>query len=298
LLRARSNNHGNVVRLPTARLVGDAGSGDGSKALQRFALKQSPLTYVSAPTPSGVESTLKTFVNDIEWHEAPTIYGLQPTDRNYQSKRSDEEVTSIIFGNGKQGARLPTGLENVRAQYRQGIGKAANVAERKISMLAAGPLHVKEVINPRRASGGASSETRDQARRNTPLAVLALDRLVSTSDYADFARTFGGVGKAYSIRLSDGVRELVHVTIAGAEDAPIEADSDVLRNLRVALNQFGDPAMPVSVAVRERCCSRISAGVRLKPDYVWERSRRRFARSCWKRSASRRAIWVRMSSRE
>jgi len=247
------------------------GSGDGSKTLQQFALKQPPLTYVSEPTPSGVESTLKIFVNDVEWHEAKTIFGLEPTARQFVTTRSDAEVTTAIFGNGKQGARLPTGLENVRAKYRQGLGKAGNVAEGKITLLAARPLSVKEVNNPRKASGGADPETRDQARRNAPLAVLALDRLVSTSDYADFARAFGGVGKAFSVRLSDGIRELVHVTIAGAGDAPIAADSDVLRNLREAFSQFGDPALPTSVAVRELVLLVISAGVRLLPDHVWEK---------------------------
>ena len=29
----------------------------------------------------------------------------------------------------------------------------------------------------------------------SPLAVMALDRLVSTPDYAYFSRTFGGIGK-------------------------------------------------------------------------------------------------------
>ncbi|HBB87617.1 MAG TPA: putative baseplate assembly protein [Blastocatellia bacterium] len=247
------------------------GSGDGSKTLQQFALKQSPLTYVSAPTPSGVESTLKVFVDDVEWHEAETIFGLQPTARRFVTTRSDSEVTTVIFGNGKQGARLPTGLENIRAKFRQGLGRAGNVAEGKITLLAARPLSVKDVNNPRKASGGADPETRDQARRNAPLAVLALDRLVSTSDYADLTRTFGGVGKAFSVRLSDGSRELVHVTIAGADDIPIAPDSDVLRNLRLALVQFGDPALPVSVAVRELQLLVISAGVRLLPDYVWEK---------------------------
>lgn len=247
------------------------GNGDGAKSLQQFALKQPPLTYVSAPTPSGVESTLKVFVDDVEWHETESIFGLQPDARRFVTTRSDAEVTSVIFGNGKQGARLPTGIENVRARYRQGLGKAGNVAEGKINQLAARPLSVKEVINPRRASGGADPETRDQARRNAPLAVLALDRLVSTSDYADFARTFGGVGKAFSARLSDGLREVVHVTIAGADDIPIAPDSDVLRNLRVALSQFGDPALPVSVAMRELKLLVISAGVKLLPDFVWEK---------------------------
>lgn len=247
------------------------GSGDGSKSLQQFALKQPPLTYVSAPTPSGVESTLKMFVNDVEWHEAESIFGLSSTERRFVTTRNDAEVTTAIFGNGKQGARLPTGTENIRAQYRQSIGKGGNVAAGKITLLASRPLNVKEVNNPQRASGGADAETRDQARKNAPVAVLALDRLVSTSDYADFARTFGGVGKAYSIRLSDGIRELVHVTIAGFGDAPVDEGSDLLRNLRRALTDFGDPALPVAVAVRELLLLVVSAKVRLLPDYVWEK---------------------------
>lgn len=247
------------------------GSGDGSKPLQQFALKQPPLTYVSAPTASGVDSTLKMFVNDVEWHEAESIFGLSSTERRFVTTRSDAEVTTAIFGNGKQGARLPTGTENIRAQYRQGIGKGGNVAAGKITLLASRPLHVKEVNNPQRASGGADAETRDQARKNAPVAVLALDRLVSTSDYADFARTFGGVGKAYSIRLSNGIRELVHVTIAGFADAPIDEGSDLLRNLRRALTDFGDPALPVAVAVRELLLLVVSAKVSLLPDYVWEK---------------------------
>jgi hypothetical protein len=247
------------------------GSGDGSKPLQQFALKQSPLTYVSAPTPAGVESTLKIFVDDVEWHEADSIFGLRSTDRRFVTKRSDAEVTTAVFGNGKQGARLATGIENIRAQYRQGIGKPGNVAEGKITLLAARPLSVKEVINPQRATGGADPESRDQARKNTPLAVLALGRLVSTRDYGDFSRTFGGVGKAFAARLSDGQSEIVHVTIAGAGDAPIDETSDLLRNLRLALTQFGDPAMPVRVAVRELRLLVVAAGVRLLPDYVWEK---------------------------
>jgi hypothetical protein len=73
------------------------------------------------------------------------------------------------------------------------------------------------------------------------------------------------------MRLSDGRRQLVHVTIAGAGDAPIADDSDLLRNLRLSLAQFGDSALPVNVAVRELMMLVISAGVQLLPDYVWEK---------------------------
>jgi hypothetical protein len=122
------------------------------------------------------------------------------------------------------------------------------------------------VINPLGASGGADPETRDQARRNVPLAVLALDRLVSVADYADFARTFGGVGKASSVKLGNQVR----VTIAGADDAPTDTTSDLYRNLLQAMQSYGDPSLSLGLDVRELLALTLSAKVGLAPDYVWE----------------------------
>ena len=176
----------------------------------------------------------------------------------------------MVFGNGEHGARLPTGPENVKATYRNGIGKPGNVKAGQISLLNTRPLGVKEVINPIRASGGADKEARDQARRNAPLAVMALDRLVSTPDYADFSRTFGGIGKAAAARLSNGRQQMVHVTIAGVDDIPIDATSDLYRNLYDALHRYGDPYLPIRLAVRERLALVVSAGIRVDPDYQWE----------------------------
>jgi predicted phage baseplate assembly protein len=126
------------------------------------------------------------------------------------------------------------------------------------------------VINPLRSSGGADHDTRDQARRNAPLAVMALDRLISVRDYADFARTFAGIGKASAARLSDGHTLLVHVTIAGKDDIPIDSNSDLYRNLVAALEQFGDPHQPLRVALRRLKLLVISAGIKVLPDYDWE----------------------------
>ncbi|HZS09145.1 MAG TPA: putative baseplate assembly protein [Blastocatellia bacterium] len=264
--------YANVVRATHGETRRETlGGGDGSQAMQRFALRQPPLTYVSSATPAGSESTLKIFVNDVQWHEAEMLFSLAPAHRSFITRRGDDEVTTAIFGNGRQGARLPTGAENVRAEYRQGIGKAANVRAEQITQLTARPLGVKDVINPLRASGGADREGRDQARKNAPLAVLALDRLVSTQDYADFARTFAGIGKAYATRLSDGRRQLVHLTIAGADDIPIDETSDLWQNLPMALRRFGDPGVAVTLAVRELALLIVSAKVRLLPDYLWEK---------------------------
>lgn len=246
------------------------GSGEGSQSLQAFTLKQPPLTFVSASTPSGVASTLEVRVNGARWHEAAGLAALGPQDRAYLTRTDDEGRTTLRFGNGQRGLRLPTGVENVASTYRNGLGRGGNVKAGQISLLTSKPLGVKAVVNPLRASGGADRETRDQTRGSTPLAVKALDRLVSLQDYADFARTFGGVAKASARRLSDGLRQVVHVTIAGAADIPIDATSDLFQNLGRAFAQWGDPHQPVAVGVREELVLVLSAKVRMHPDHAFD----------------------------
>lgn len=265
------NIYGNVVKATHGKTLHQVlGSGNGAKPFQSFELKQFPLTHVSASNPTGVDSTLKLYVNDLQWHEADSLAGLEANDRQFISKTNNEDNTTVIFGNGKKGARLPTGIENIRAEYRNGIGKPGNVKAEQISLLMDKPLGVKEVINPLQASGGANRETRDQARKHVPLAVKALDRLVSIQDYEDFSRIYAGIGKAHAVELSNGRQQLVHVTIAGAEDIPIEQSSDLFRNLRRALHDFGDPHQAIQLAIRELMFIVIEAGVVILPDYQWE----------------------------
>jgi hypothetical protein len=269
--RATVTIYGNVVKATQGETrLETLGAGDGSKALQAFVLKQPPLTFVPAPTVTGVESTLKVYVNDVEWHETDALARLGPQDHKFITKSGDDGTTTVIFGNGNQGARLPTGVENVKSVYRNGLGKAGNVQAEQISLLMTRPLGVKGVINPLRASGGADQERSDQIRENAPIPVLALDRLVSVQDYADFTRAFAGIAKAEARHLSDGQRELVHVTIAGADDIPIDPNSDLYRNLLISLRKFGDPDLPVLVDLRELLVLVLSAKVKLDPDHLWD----------------------------
>ncbi|MEK6321056.1 MAG: putative baseplate assembly protein [Acidobacteriota bacterium] len=262
--------YGNVVRATHGETRNEVlGSGDGSKMLQSFPLRQPPLTYLAAPTPSGAGTTLDVRVNDVRWREADNLFVLDRLDRKYVTKTDDEGKTTVIFGDGQHGARLTTGVENVKAVYRSGIGRAGNVKAEQIKLPMTKPLGVKGVINPLPASGGADRETRDQARRNAPIGVLALDRLVSVQDYAFFARTFAGIAKASARRLSDGAREVVHLTISGVGDIPIDLTSDLYRNLVAALKRFGDPLQPLQVEASERVLLVVSAQVKLLPDYLW-----------------------------
>lgn len=264
--------YGNVVRATHGESRKEVlGSGDGSQKLQAFTLRQKPLTFVSDPNPKGVDSTLAVYVNDVQWHEVDSLVGQGPTDRTFITRTEDDAVTRVIFGNGRHGARLPTGQENIRTSYRNGIGRGGNVKAEQISLLMTRPLGVQEVINPLPASGGADKEDRDQARSNAPLAVTALDRLVSVQDYADFTRTFAGIGKAAATRLAVNDRELIHVTIAGADDIPIDTTSDLYQNLMKAIRGNGDPYQPFRIDLRELLILVLSARIRILPDYIWDK---------------------------
>ena len=282
--RSTAKVYGNVIRATHGETRNEVlGSGEGSKAFQAFQLLQPPLTYLAAPVPSGTESTLAVRINDVLWSESDNLFALGPNVRKYTTNTDDDGKTSVIFGDGEHGSRLPTGIENVKAVYRQGLGKGGNVKAEQIKLPLTKPLGVKSVINPMQASGGVDKETRDQARRNVPIAVLALDRLVSVQDYADFARTFAGIAKASAQRLSEGQREIVHLTIAGAGNIPIDVTSDLYRNLVTSLGRFGDPLQPLEVESFERVLLVVSAKVSVLPEYLWEKVKANLRATLWEK---------------
>ena len=165
--------------------------------------------------------------------------------------------------------RLPTGPDNVRAAYRTGIGRGANVRAGQIATAISRPLGIRDVVNPLRASGGADPESRDDARRNIPVSLQAMGRVVSVRDYADFARTFAGISKASATLVSDGRRRVVHLTIGGVDDIEIDKTSDLYRNLCEAIVRYGNPYQPFSVESRRKLIIAGAARVRVDPDYLW-----------------------------
>ena len=239
-------NVANATHGETVREV--LGSGDGAYTDQTFTLRQPPLTYVSAAAASGAASTLEVRVNDVRWEEVPTLFDRRAADRVYITRSNDEAQTTVQFGDGVNGARLPSGVENVTATYRKGIGTAGNVAAGKLTTLLSRPLGVKEVVNPLAASGGDDRESRDDARRNAPLTVLTLDRIVSLQDYEDFARAFAGVGKALATWTWDGQSRGVFVTVAGPQGETLQPTASTYTNLLAAMRAAGDPYVPLRLA--------------------------------------------------
>lgn len=241
------------------------GSGNAGTPHQNFVLRQKPVTFVSSPdSPGGAESSLSVFVNDIRWHEVPTLYDRGPAERVFATRREDDGTSVVWFGDGLNGARVPTGEENVRAEYRKGIGLEGLVGADALSLLMSRPLNVRGVTNPLAATDAADPEPRDEARRNAPLQVMTLDRAVSLRDFEDFARGFAGVAKSLATRYNDREKPGVFVTVAGPNGAAF-TKTDVLAK---ALRTFGDPFVPIVVRPYNSVQFRLEANVTLDPDHV------------------------------
>jgi predicted phage baseplate assembly protein len=260
----------NVARATHGESVSEAlGNGDASQANQSFTLKRPPLTYVAAPTATGAESTLAVRVNDLEWEEVPSLYGAGATDQDYIVRLEDDGTTTVTFGDGVTGARLPSGGQNVTATYRTGIGLDGNVDAGSLTLLQTRPPGIRAVINPLAASGAAGPETLDGARQNAPLKVLTLDRIVSLDDYENFARAFAGIGKAQAVALWSGGRYVVHLTIAGAGGAAVDPESALYTSLLGAIDQARDPVQQVLVANYQALFFDIEASVLVdQPRYI------------------------------
>ncbi|MBI2278254.1 MAG: putative baseplate assembly protein [Dechloromonas sp.] len=247
------------------------GSGDGSRSLQRFALRQGPLTYIAAATPSGTASTLEVRVDGLLWQEAPRFTAPGPGERAYTVKVDENGNATVQFGDGIHGARLPTGSGNVEARYRVGLGAAGNVKAEQISMLLSRPPGLKAVTNPLPASGGTNAEAGDEARRNAPLRVRTLDRIVSLRDFEDFAAAFTGIGKAQAVWLWDGEQRLVHLTVAGTDGAPLDPNAALYRNLLAAIDAARPPHQPLRVSPCADLRFGLTAGLWIAPDYEAEK---------------------------
>lgn len=223
------------------------GSGDATKPFQSFALKQSPLTYTSASTPDGVRSSLRILVNDVLWREVPFFLDEAPDARVYVTRLAASGALEVQFGDGVNGARLPTGSNNVRAAYRKGTGLAGRVRRAELSQLMSKPLGLDAAINPAATQGAADPESLDDARHNAPLTVLTLGRAVSLKDYEDFANAFAGIAKAQAAWFWDGRQRVILITVAGSDGMALDPAGATLSNLRDALRRQGDPHVSFSI---------------------------------------------------
>lgn len=247
------------------------GSGDATATHQHFILRHAPLTCISSDSPSGSASTLEVRVNDVLWHEVPSFLGRGGEEHLFITRQDAGGLTHVIFGDGKNGARLPSGHDNVSATYRKGTGSGGLLKASQLTQLLSRPLGVRSVINPLATAGAQDPETMGDASKNASLTIRTLDRIVSLRDYQDFAGAFAGIGKALATWSLSGMKKCIYLTVAGSHGAPVEKESTLYRNLVSAIARRGMPGTPVTVVTYRSAFFKVTAQIRIHPDYQEEK---------------------------
>ena len=243
------------------------GNGDARLRFQTFKIPKAPLTWLlsAGATPPQVPE-LEVRVNGRLWTQVDSLYGRDATEQVYLVRQDAEDRSYIQFGDGETGARLPSGIKNVSAAWRTGIGAFGAIKTGATPSAGSKVQGLDKLHLPGPVSGGAQPEAESNAQRAAPGKVQGLGRLVSLADYESEVLAIPGVVTAAAVwDLKDGVPglslklllaagreaefEAVRATVQawqkcrGPDRFPVAVEQAFLRYLWLDVNYAGDPAL-------------------------------------------------------
>ena len=264
--------YGNLVEANQGKTEKEAvlGNGDSRQKFQTFKLPKSPLTYHNLPgeTPPEVPE-LQIYVNDRLWKRVPTLFNHKPEEEIYIVREDSNGDSWVQFGDGKTGKQLPSGLKNVIAKYRTGIG-AYGLLKPDTKVQATGRLDKLDKIHlPGIVTGGAKPESGENAREAAPGKIQSLDRLVSLQDFESETLAIPGVSKALAAwELVDNVPNVV-ITVLMETGRDLEF-SEVAKILSHYNRCRGSQRFPIDVRKGDRKYVYIAANVAFNPTFRQE----------------------------
>ena len=227
LLTPRIDVYGNLLDTTEGKTEAEVplGDGDARADFQTFALPKAPLTYLldTAAQPPQVPE-LEIRVGGVLWQRVASLFGRGRKEAIYIVRESgDGASTYVQFGDGRNGARLPSGKGNVVAHWRTGSGAHGLPAGTDKPSAAKRLPGFDDVFMLEPATGGALPENAANARRAAPATMQSLGRIVSLADFEAEALLLPGVLKANAAwQLLDGV-PLVALTVLIASGAAADA---------------------------------------------------------------------------
>jgi len=211
----------NVVQGQT---VGDnpLGSSNGAEN-QEFVLTFDPL----------IEGTLEIEVDEGSgfqtWSQQENFLNSNSQSKHYTLDITADDISTVMFGDGKQG-KIPTvGVDNIRAVYRIGADVSGNVGANTITINKAGISFINSLFNPRQSLGwtakeGSTDEDIARLKIEGPATLRTRGRAITTTDVEFLATQYEDsngsriVSRALAIEETFGVKtiELVVVGQGGA----------------------------------------------------------------------------------
>jgi hypothetical protein len=214
------------------------GSGDATIPGQSFMLAKSPVTYLA--NGATYQSTVSITIDSLPWTEVPSFYGQPANAQIFVTREDAQQNTWVDFGDGVNGARLTTGVNNVIASYRIGGGSQIPPAG-KLTVIAQNYPGLQSVVNPVPVSGGSDPDPASLLKEYAPRSVLAFGRAVSVFDYAAIAAQAPGVSMASASWAWDPVNDRAMVTVY------VAGQPNVASSVQTQLTAASDPNRPVTV---------------------------------------------------
>lgn len=214
------------------------GSGDSTQPGQSFTLSKSPVTYLASG--STYVSTIALTVNGLPWTEVQSFYNQPAEAQVFVARQDASQMTRLDFGDGVNGALLPTGTNNIIATYRYG-GGASSPPAGKLTVIAKSYPGLQSVVNPVAVAGGSDPDPATLLKQYAPRSVLTFGRAISVFDYQAIAAGAPGVSMASAVWTWDAAnqRAAVAVYVAGR--------AGVVASVQALLSASGDPNRPVTV---------------------------------------------------
>ncbi len=209
------------------------GNGDNRQKFQTFKLPKSPLTYLnsSSETPPEVPE-LNIYVNSVLWRRVSSFFGRLPDEEIYIVREDDNGDSYVQFGDGKTGKRLPSGLNNVTANYRTGIGAYGELKDGTTVQPSGKLTQLDKIQSPGPVTGGAEPESGEEAKDTAPGKIQSLNRMVSIRDFETETLGIAGVAKAKaSWRLIDNLPGvLLIVLLKTGRENEIQKVKEIISN--------------------------------------------------------------------
>jgi len=226
--------YGNLVDATQGKIedVTVLGDGDNRATFQTFPLPKAPLTYLLRPEETPPQhAELQVWVSGLQWTRVDSFFNAQPNDQVYVVREDADGKSYVQFGDGKTGAKLPSGRGNVSVQYRTGNGAVGLLQAGTTPSATTRLTGLDKVLMPGPAVGGALPEAEDAARIAAPGRMQSLGRLVSLADYEAEALAVPGVAKARASWAEPGSVPVLRLTVLTASESLADADK-VAQTLR------------------------------------------------------------------
>lgn len=268
---------GNVVPITQGKTIQNTvlGSGRGEVSYQSLDIPQAPLTHERRGR-EGITGAVDLRVDDLPWKRKKGFLYSKPEDRHFIIETDYAGKSRVVFGDGLNGSRLPSGKDNVKAVFSIGQGSDGNVSARVLKKPTSKPPFLKEVFNFKKTAGGSDPDRESELLDKIPVEHLTFDRAVSLSDYEDLALAYEGIGKAKAGWRWIKGRKTVYLSVTGEKG---EDPSPILQDLRDHLDARRDVNQSLIIAPVSDVPVGITMEVVVLPDFDPDRVKDKILRA-------------------